>query len=359
MLNRPLSFAVVAVAAVGVAGGAYFAARQSAPEPIPIETPAVTTDASSVDSSPIVTETEATIAPEPQVPDISTKPADALASSIRAQAESARSERAARRVRTTGRPAPAPTPEPRPSPPRAADAPAPPPPAPPQPAPSGLDRAWPSRDPEPEPVAETASAAGVPIGSPEEPPPQRLVPEPPPPMFEELVVPADAVIGLQIDTAVSSEQAQVEDLVEARVTRDVTSGERVAIPAGTRVQGSVVQVDRGGKLKERARLGIRFHTIALADGTLVPVRTETVFREGTSPARGSTAKIGGAAVGGAILGAIFGGTKGAVIGGSAGAAGGTAAVMAGARSALEFPAGSTVTVRLSEPVTITVEPELD
>ena len=178
-------------------------------------------------------------------------------------------------------------------------------------------------------------------------------------MFEELVVPADAVIGLQIDTAVSSEQARVEDLVEARVTRDVTSGERVAIPAGTRVQGSVVQVDRGGKVKGRARLGIRFHTIALADGTLVPVRTEPVFREGTSRGRSSTAKIGGAAVGGAILGAIFGGSKGAVIGGSAGAAGGTAAVMAGGRNALEFPAGSTVTVRLSEPVTIAVEPELD
>ena len=68
MLNRPLSFAVVAVAAVGVAGGAYFAARQSAPEPIPIETPAVATDASTVESSPVVTGTEAIIALEPASP---------------------------------------------------------------------------------------------------------------------------------------------------------------------------------------------------------------------------------------------------------------------------------------------------
>src|SRR5205085_4250591 len=39
--------------------------------------------------------------------------------------------------------------------------------------------------------------------------------------YEELVVPADAVIGLQIDNAITSERAKVEDQVHARVTRDV------------------------------------------------------------------------------------------------------------------------------------------
>jgi hypothetical protein len=42
-----------------------------------------------------------------------------------------------------------------------------------------------------------------------------------------------------------------------------------------------------------------------------PINTETIYREGESPARESAAKIGGAAVGGAVLGAIFGGKKGA------------------------------------------------
>ena len=67
------------------------------------------------------------------------------------------------------------------------------------------------------------------------------------------------------------------------------------------------------------------------------------------------AKIGSAAVGGAILGAIFGGARGAVMGGATGAAGGTAIVMAGERNPATLPAGSTVTVRLISPVTITVE----
>lgn len=173
--------------------------------------------------------------------------------------------------------------------------------------------------------------------------------------FLELRVPADSVLGLQIDTAVTSEKAKLEDRVNARVTRDVTVGSEVAIPAGSRVEGSVTLVEKGGKVKERARLGIRFHTLVLADGTRMPLSTETLFRDGAPPAKESTAKIGGAAVGGAILGAILGGGKGATIGGAVGAAGGTAAVMAGDRNAATLPAGSPVTVRILSPVTVTIE----
>ena len=84
-----------------------------------------------------------------------------------------------------------------------------------------------------------------------------------------MATPTDAVIGLQIERTISSETARVEDRVEARVTRDVRVGDRVAIPAGSVVQGSVMEVERGGKIKERARLGVRFHTVVLADGTFV------------------------------------------------------------------------------------------
>ncbi len=112
----------------------------------------------------------------------------------------------------------------------------------------------------------------------------------------------------------------------------------VAIPAGSRVLGSVSVVERGGKMKERARLGVRFHTVILADGTELPLQTETVFREGDSPANASAAKVGGGAIGGAILGAILGGGKGAAIGAGVGAGAGTAAVMAGGRRAAQIQA---------------------
>jgi hypothetical protein len=179
--------------------------------------------------------------------------------------------------------------------------------------------------------------------------------EPPGPVLEELVVSAQSVIGLQMETSVTSERAQVEDHVVARVTRDVKVGDRVAIPAGAKANGEVTLVERAGRFKDRARLGIRFTSIVLADGTRLPIATETVFREGDAQGRESAAKIGGGAIGGAIIGGILGGAKGAAIGGSVGAGAGTAAVMAGGRNNATMTSGSPLTVSLEEPVTVTVE----
>ena len=182
-----------------------------------------------------------------------------------------------------------------------------------------------------------------------------LDPEERPRIVEELVISADSVIGLQIDTPVSSEDAEVEDDVEARVTRDVVVGDEIAVPAGTRVMGSVVLVEGAGKIRGISRLGVRFHTVVMDDGAQVPMVTQTIYREGKAKGGESAAKIGGAAVGGAILGAIFGGRQGAAIGGAAGAAGGTAMTVAGDAQPATLPAGATVTVRLSRPATVTVE----
>jgi hypothetical protein len=174
-------------------------------------------------------------------------------------------------------------------------------------------------------------------------------------VFEEVVVSSNSVIGLQTENRISSETSRVEDRVEARVTRDVKVGDAIAIPAGTRAIGSVIQVERGGKFKESARLGIRFTTLVLADGTRLPMSTDVIYREGEGPGNASAAKIGGGAVGGAILGAILGGAKGAAIGATAGAGGGVAAVEAGDRSEVTLPAGSPLTVRLLTPLTVLVE----
>jgi hypothetical protein len=201
------------------------------------------------------------------------------------------------------------------------------------------------------PRAEASAAAPAAL----EPPRQQEAPLPPAPEYIDLVVPVASVLGLQIETPVSSERARVEDRVEARVMRDVTVDGRAAIPAGTKALGSVTFVDRGGKVRERARLEVRFHTLVLGDGTQLPIRTDAILREGESPAGDSARKIGGAAVGGAIVGAIIGGKKGAMIGGATGAAGGGAVVAAGDRNPATLVPGAVVTVRLASPVSVEVQ----
>src|SRR5262245_53326628 len=326
-------------------GGAYLAVRQNAQaEPVH---PVAASPATAPTAARPVTETEAVVG----TPKDSKLPAEAVPpareqppASVRSQSASSRTAEAAVRPDARRKPAPAARPAARTTP--APSAPSPAAAAPPAASPASerpaIERETVAPPPVTEPIAEPAKPA--------EPPPPAL------PQFDEVVIPASAVIGLQVETALSTERSKVEDRVDARVTRDVTAGGgRVAIPQGSRVIGSVTFVDKGGKVKSPARLGVRFHTLVLADGREIPLRTEPFFRDGESPAGDSTRKIGGAAVGGAILGAIIGGGKGAAIGGAAGAAGGTAAVMAGDRNAAVLAAGTIVTVRLSAPVTVEVE----
>ena len=181
------------------------------------------------------------------------------------------------------------------------------------------------------------------------------LPDPPKPRLEELTVAPDSVIGIRLDSTISSETARVEDRVTARVSRDVVVSGHTAISAGARVEGVVTAVERGSKFKERSRIGVRFQSLVLADGTRFTIQTETIFREGVSPAEPAASKIGASAAVGGILGAILGGKKGAAIGSTVGAAGGTAAVMSGASLAVILQAGTPLTVRLTAPVTVTIE----
>lgn len=230
----------------------------------------------------------------------------------------------------------------------------------PQTQPPTLDRSWPSgtsSQPPSLPAPPTDSQT-PPVTNPDDHAQDAPhAPEPPAKTYDELVVARDSVVGLQLDTSLSSERAKVEDRVEARVARDVRVGGHVAIPAGTHVIGTVVVVDRGGKFKERARLGIRFQTVVMADGTRLPITTETIYRYGDAPSNGTAGKIGGGAVVGAIIGGILGGGKGAAIGATTGAGAGTAAVAASDRNEAVFPAGAEVTARMLSPVTVTVEHE--
>ncbi len=215
---------------------------------------------------------------------------------------------------------------------------------------SGTPRAdtWPTRDREPEPDLSAPLPSRTPAPEPTTAPSgvPRLV---------TLTIPADSVIGVQLENTVTTATAKVEDPVRARVTRDLRVGSDVLVPAGSRLMGNVTLVEEGGKIRERARLGVRFHTLVLADGTEVKLPTETIYRDGESPTGRSAAKIGGATVGGAILGAILGGGRGAVIGAASGAGSGTAMAMAGERRPAELRSGQPLTIRVSDAVTTQVE----
>jgi type IV secretory pathway VirB10-like protein len=333
MFSKPLAFVLLALGCLtAAAGGAYVANRHTSTEPVAATAPAADAAATPAanpapaqTSSKPVAETEAAVSGTPTAAPRATKADSAQVPAAKraepAAPKSAPAPQAAPVQRTVPMTGGAPAAQPQAEPQQASVQP-----------------------PAPAPASEPATK------------PADVQPEPPrPAQFEEIILPAASVIGLQLETSLSSERSRLEDRVEARVSRDVMAAGRVAIPAGARVIGSVIEVDKGGKVKAPARIGIRFHTLVLADGSEVALRTEPIFRDGESPAASSAKKIGGGAIAGAILGGILGGGKGAAIGSATGAAGGTAAVMSGDRTIVSMPSGQLMTAKLSAPATITVE----
>ena len=347
MFSKPLAAGLLVLACVTAAvGGAYVAARGNAAPAEAAAVPVAAEPASTPSPGPAVKDTEAVVAPptpaeplEEPSPEPLEKPSGPAPAAAARSVKPASAPPAVARRTTAVNPAPTA-----------------------RPSASGPDPASAVPNPRAEAPAAARTEAATPLeaerprdAGDRERGTEPVPPAPSGPELVELEIPAASVIGLQIETPVSTERARIEDRVEARVMRDVSVDGRTAIPAGTRAIGAVTLVERGGKVKERARLGVRFHTLVLADGTQLPIRTDAIMREGESPAGDSARKIGGAAVGGAILGALIGGKKGALIGGATGAAGGTAIVQAGDRSAATLASGAVVTVRLSAPVTVEVE----
>lgn len=339
-----LVFAALTVGCLAAAGGgAYLAVRQNqSAHALPADSGELRRDGAQgapVTKAPAVTESEGVIAPETAKPEVAQPAAPAREPAV-TTSSSSRSARVVERPRTS--PSTRDNRAERPT----------------------VTRSGPTTESPEQTSAPSSSGTmwetrpSVQPATPEYREPEPPAPPPPPaPEFVDLTVPSDAVLGLQIERTVSSELARVEDRVDARVTRDVRVGDRIAIPAGSTVRGSVSEVDRGGRVKGKARLAIKFHTIVLADGTQLALKTDPVVREGQSPGGESAAKVGGAAIGGAILGAILGGGKGAAIGGAVGAAGGTAAAMSNDRNPATLTAGTTVTVRMQAPITVTVQKE--
>lgn len=167
-----------------------------------------------------------------------------------------------------------------------------------------------------------------------------------------LVVPAGTQLPLALTEGISSKSAKVGDTVRAGLTSDVRVSDRVAIPAGTTVAGTVTTVVSGSdKIGGVPKLVLHFDRLELPGGRDVPINGE-IIQSGKSDTGGDTAKIVGGTAAGAIIGhQVKGGDKGKVIGGLIGGAiGAVAAHETGTEAKLA--AGSPLTISLASAIDI-------
>ena len=174
------------------------------------------------------------------------------------------------------------------------------------------------------------------------------------PRFREVAAPAGTELSLELTTALSTETAQAEDPVTARLRRPVVVGGVTVFPAGAAFHGNVTEVERAGRVRGRAHIAFRFTEVAI-DEQRDPVRTNSVSFEGEATKSEDATKIGVGAGIGAVIGGIVGGGSGAAKGAAIGGAAGTGAVLATRGKDVVLPAGSDLNATLASPFEIQVE----
>jgi hypothetical protein len=178
-------------------------------------------------------------------------------------------------------------------------------------------------------------------------------PPPPAPRFREVTLPSGTELPLSLQTALASDTSTVEDPVRATVRRAIAVDGDTVIPAGTPVRGVVTGAERSAKVKGRATLSFRFTSLTL-DDEAHDIRTSSVAYQAEGTKKKDAAKIGIGAGAGAIVGGIIGGGKGAAIGTAVGGGAGTGMVLATRGEEVRLAAGTPVTVRLSQPLTVQI-----
>ena len=166
-------------------------------------------------------------------------------------------------------------------------------------------------------------------------------------------MPAGTELPLKLESALASDTSAVEDPVRASLRRSVAIDELTVLPAGTNLRGVVTGVQRSAKVKGRASLAFRFTSLAVDDESY-DIRTSSVAREAAGTKKKDATKIGIGAGAGAIIGGIAGGGKGAAIGTAIGGGAGTGMVLATRGEEVRLAAGTPVTVKLSEALTVRV-----
>jgi hypothetical protein len=172
----------------------------------------------------------------------------------------------------------------------------------------------------------------------------------------EITVPAGTVLRLRLRNAVGSDLSRTEDPVSATLATSIRLNGRDVLPAGSIARGYVTSAVRSGKVKGRARLGLRFSTIVLADDhERYNISTRQWVAVAPATKRSDAMKIGLPALGGALVGGLVGGGKGAAIGGAAGGGAGTAVVLTTRGKEVRIGRGAIVKVRLASPVMVRVD----
>jgi len=168
---------------------------------------------------------------------------------------------------------------------------------------------------------------------------------------DQVTLPTGTVVTVRLSNAVGSKISSSGDQFSASVATPVEVDGKVVVPAGAEASGRVVEAVPQGRFKGAAVLRLVLTSITL-NGDAQDIKTSSITRSLKGKGKRTAAMIGGGAGGGALIGGLVGGGKGALIGAAAGAGAGTAGAAYTGNKEVVLPAESTLSFKLSEPLTI-------
>ena len=181
------------------------------------------------------------------------------------------------------------------------------------------------------------------------------------------MVPAGSEFPAVTISEISSKTMLLGQAVSLTLGQDYYYDGKLVAPAGSMVNGTVVQLKKASFAGRNGQLQIKFTSIVSPFGQMIPISGQIKTTDGSGVLKGGTAKdtaidytkdiaIGaaGGAVSGLVMGAVSGGSvgKGAALGTAIGGGIGLGKSVIDKGADVVIPANSVISLQLDQPMTI-------
>ena len=170
-----------------------------------------------------------------------------------------------------------------------------------------------------------------------------------------LTLPEGTPLTVRTTVSLSTNTQQAGQTFSAHLEEPLVYGGREIARKGAEVEGEIVLLDKGGRVKDRASMTIQLTGLYTADGKILDIATNSISREANATKGKDAVKIGIGSGIGAAVGAVAGGGTGAAIGAAAGAGAGTGVVLATTGDPAVIPSETVLVFELASPVLVAKE----
>jgi hypothetical protein len=174
------------------------------------------------------------------------------------------------------------------------------------------------------------------------------------PVQETLVMPTGTRFLAVLGTQLSTDSNNNGDPFVATTVEPIMIDGRTVVPAGSRIDGVLRDVQASGRIKDRARMTLVFQEIVDSAGKTHSMSALPLTIKAASKTSDDVVKIAAGSAAGAVLGAISGKKNGAVIGAAVGAGAGTILVLATKGDDVELNQGLKLYVEMTGPTSFVV-----